>query len=203
MTAETWSLSTFNAGDKGIPPIATIVAIQERPSSAILERTLTFHDIAYPKHSALAIAWDRDLVTNVKVSLTRIHGGTAKVTPSRYLLTLRGRVRGRKVAVINSHLVNNAFGVSLRGERPLRARLWAKGWRMVQRRRLALTVRGYKVFVAGDFNRKDPFWPDAPQGCGKGYDRIFYPAGVECVHEWHGDRNGSDHRPLSAQFRFK
>ena len=58
--------------------------------------------------------------------------------------TLRGgRGTPLKIAVIDTHLINNAFGVSIRGERRLRRRLWRKAWREVKRLRRWLQKQGY------------------------------------------------------------
>lgn len=199
MTA--WTCATYNAGDVGTPPTAHVVAIQERPPARDIAKALPLHDVLYPGPSALAFAYDGKRVEVLGWKLRKIHGGRAKVTPARFVLEVRCKVDGQRVAFLNSHLVNNSFGPVVRGERAYRLDLWMRGWAVITARRVALAGR-YKVFALGDFNRKAPYWRDAKRVVGEGYDRIFYPRGVQLVESWHGERAGSDHRPLVAKFKF-
>jgi endonuclease/exonuclease/phosphatase (EEP) superfamily protein YafD len=204
-----FTLATFNAHDQGIPPKADVVAIQERPSFATIRRTLPTHRVFYPDRSAQAIAYDPDRIRGAEHSIRRIYRGGRfhghpNTTPNGYLTTLTGALDGgQRVAVINVHLVNNAFGPVKRGERALRLRLWWRGWNAVRQEARRLRQAGYLVWVVGDLNRRARWWRRLTRTLGKGYDQMRYPDGVDLMEASRPVARGSDHRPILARFRVR
>lgn len=210
MTADRFTLETFNGHDQAAPARgATFVGLQERAPLERLEAV--FADLGLtlwaPAGLQEAMAWDSDRFTLEGKGREFLHGdgrsyGHPLTTPERWALWIAGRLDGHKVAVIDTHLINNAYGAPIRGERRLRRRLWRKGWRVVKRLRRRLEALGYAVFVVGDLNRTARYWTP-PRTYGRGFDRIMWPRQVEPLEAWPGNANGSDHRPLFASFRFK
>lgn len=195
-------LETYNAGDKGLPGHADIIALQERAPRAALQKHLPGHRIYYPKGCKLGFAWDPHNFKNVKFAIHPVHGGVAKVTPARPVLEARGLLDERKTAFLVPHLINNAFGENERGERELRLNYWKQGWQVTQDRKRELEKLGYEVVILGDLNRKKEHWPNAPYGTGDGYDRIFTPDSMYLIRSWHGEYHGSDHHPLLALVQY-
>lgn len=203
-----FTIETYNAFDRGRPEPADIIAIQERPTQDSLRAALPHHRMLYPIRSHLALMWDPGVWLDVTARTVEVYKsgrehGRPGTTPRGYIIVAAGTLAGRKVAVINAHLVNNAFGPVKRGERALRLRLWWQGWRAINAAALALRLRGFHVFRVGDLNRRALNWQgEGHRAIGKGYDRIRYPRGVELLEAWRGKRAGSDHAPLLARFRF-
>lgn len=201
-----FSVETFNGHDNTKPVRgATFVGLQERGSNWTSPTVETW----YPDGLQEAIGWNpRRFKLEAKGRLflheDGRHYGHPNTTPTRWALWIKGVLDGvHKVAVINTHLVNNAWGLAIRGERRLRRKLWRLGWRKVRALRRRLKTAGYAVFIVGDLNRTLRFWETMQRVVGAGFDRIFYPAAVDQLEAWYGDDNGSDHRPLFATFRFK
>lgn len=208
-TRRPFTVVTHNTFDRAAPPAGTVVAVQERPPLDVLRRGLPDHDHVYPERGHLAVSWDPQRLTDVASWTTRIYRsgawhGQPGTTPTGYMQVLTGELDGRtRVAVINVHLVNNAFGPVKRGERELRRKLWWQGWGAVKRQRRLLRRRGFRVFVVGDLNRKARFWRSLRRVLGAGYDQLRYPSAVELLGAHRPDPQGSDHRPIVARFRFR
>ena len=210
MTSNAFTVQTFNSHDTAAPERTTFVHLTERPPRPVLERDLGYYGIYYPPRGTDAFLWDRKRLTmeGAKIEQAwesgRAHGKPG-TTPTGYVLSWWGVLdAGEKVAFVGSHLVNNAFGPPIRGERPLRLMLWWQGWRAMTAEARRLRKLGYRVFKLGDFNRKPRYWPNIlERSIGVGYDRIIWPAAVELLSAWRGNRNGSDHRPLIGRFRFR
>lgn len=205
MTAPTsFTVETFNGHDTAQPAkAATIVGLQERgPEWHALH-------MWYPPGLQEAIGWNglRFKIENQGRRFLHHDGvyfGHPNTTPERWALWIAGELDGRKVAFIDTHLINNAWGKSIRGERRLRRRLWRKAWREVKQLRNELERQGYAVFIIGDLNRTLPLWRKLGENVlGAGFDHIVYPDQVEMLEAWAGDPNGSDHKPLFGRFRFK
>lgn len=201
-----FSVETFNGHDNTKPlKSATFVGLQERGGTW----TSPSMSMWYPSGLQEAIGWDTTrfkLEDKGKVFLHQDgrYYGHPLTTPKRWALWIKGTLDDHnKVAVINTHLINNAFGISIRGERRLRRKLWRIGWRKVRALRRDLEREGYQTFIVGDLNRDLRFWETPQRVLGAGFDRIFFPAGVDQLEAWYGDPNGSDHRPLTGTFRFK
>lgn len=204
--ARPFTVETFNGHDNAtLAQGATFVGLQER-APTIYADGLKFWA---PMGLQEAIGWDPSRFTLEGKGREYLHGdgrsyGHPLTTPPRWALWIAGVLDGvDKVAIINTHLINNAWGAPIRGERRLRRRLWRKGWRTVQRLRRRLKGLGYAVFVIGDLNRDLKFWETTRKVLGAGFDRIFWPDDVEQLEAWYGDANGSDHRPLVGKFRFR
>lgn len=204
-----FTVQTFNGHDEAQPVRgATFVGLQERgPVWSTREHSL---HIWYPTGLQEALGWDAhrfEVEDKGKVFLHRSGRfyGRPHTTPPRWALWAAGVLDGRhKVAVINTHLINNAWGAPIRGERRLRRKLWREGWAEVKRLRRRLEARGYAVFIIGDLNRTLRWWETPQHVLGAGFDRIFWPwRHVDQLEAWYGDANGSDHRPLFGLFRFK
>lgn len=205
------TVETYNAHDRGRPAPAHFLHITERPPIGVLQGSLPTHRWFYPRYGADAMGYDSirlardgDQVVNAWKS-GREHGKPG-TTPRGYVLSWWGtdRVTGHKVAFVGAHLVNNAFGPPVRGERALRLRLWRQGWQAMRRESIRLRAHGYAVFKLGDLNRRPLHWPKIlDRSIGHGYDRIVYPPAVELLRSWRGERNGSDHTPLIGEFRFR
>lgn len=206
MKGRPFTIATFNAFDRGRPPEATIVACQERPPLITLQHALPQYRHFYPDDGSDSISWDPARFRDVETTIRRISRsgrwhGQPNTSPARFMLTTSGLLDGEKVAVINAHLVNNAFGPVKRGERALRLKLWTQGWTAILREKRRLRRLGYRVFVVGDFNRKARYWPSLVRVIGNGYDQLRYPKSVTLMGAWRGERNGSDHHPIIARFR--
>lgn len=224
-----FTVETFNGHDNTQPVrAATFVGLQERGAkwtngerwsepdgwvgetlAAVQARGPQDLTMWYPVGLQEAIGWDpKRFELDAKGREFLHHSGTyyghPNTTPDRWALWIKGTLDGvHKVAVINTHLINNAWGEAIRGERRLRRKLWRKAWRIVKRLRRRLEAEGYVVFIIGDLNRVLKFWETTFRVLGAGFDRIFYPAAVDQLEAWYGDDNGSDHRPLFGKFRFK
>lgn len=201
-----FTVQTFNGHDTAQPvAAATFVGLQERGPYWSHHPTLRMW---YPAGLQEAIGWNPLRFVVEAKGRVRLHDdgrsyGHPNTTPVRYALWARGLLDGRKVAFINTHLINNAWGKAIRGERALRRKLWRKGWQIVQRLARRLRRLGYAVFILGDLNRVLRFWEKLRNVIGRGFDRIVYPTSVEVLDTWTGDPNGSDHAPLFGRFRFK
>lgn len=207
MSGRTFTVETFNGHDNTTPVRgATFVGLQERGKA--------FHGpevrMWAPHGLQEAMGWDPSRFRLEDKGREQLHEdgrwyGHPHTTPTRWALWVAGVLDGRhKVAVIDTHLINNAWGAPIRGERRLRRRLWRKGWRTVKQLRRRLEGRGYAVFIIGDLNRALRWWDKLGESVlGVGFDHIFYPRQVDLVGSWLGDANGSDHRPLFGSFRFK
>jgi hypothetical protein len=204
-----FTVQTFNGHDTAKPArSATFVALQERGpkgwgSSGGLR-------VWYPDGLQEAIAWNplRFVVEDKGKEFLHHSGkfyGHPDTTPERWALWAKGTLDNlHKVAFIAPHLINNAFGEVLRGERRLRRRLWRKGWRIVKRLRAKLRRQGYAVFILGDLNRTLRYWQKLGECVlSHVFDHIFYPSDVDLLESWTGDPNGSDHKPLFGRFRWK
>lgn len=214
MTLETkpFTVCTFNGHDNASPPRgATFLGLQERDRLKDLEALerdgLT---LWAPPGLQEAIAWDPQRFTLEAKGREFLHGdgrsyGHPLTTPSRWALWIAGTLDGvHRTAVICTHLINNAWGAAIRGERRLRRRLWRKGWSIVLRLRKRLERKGYAVFLVGDLNRADRYWHGhTTRILGRGFDRILWPEAVEDLEAWTGDANGSDHLPLFGRFRWR
>lgn len=204
LNEQSFTVETFNGHDNEPPTQpATFVGLQEHGPE--------WHGVHmwYPPGLQEAIGWDGRRFTIEGQGKRFLHHdgvfyGHPDTTPERWALWIKGTLDGtHKIAIINTHLINNAWGDSIRGERRLRRRLWRKGWREVKALRRRLKAEGYAVFIIGDLNRVLRFWETLLRVVGAGFDRIFYPPAVDQLEAWYGDANGSDHRPLFATFRFK
>lgn len=202
------SVETYNAFDRGAPSFAHLVHITERPSVFVLQGALPNHHWFYPLRGTDAIGFDTIRLEEHGHRIEqawksgREHGKPG-TTPRGYVLSWWGldRAPGRKVAIVGAHLVNNAFGPPIRGERRLRRKLWRQGWRAMRREARRLRLLGYTVFKLGDLNRRPINWPNIlERSIGVGYDRIIYPAAVLLVGASRGPSNGSDHKPLIGEF---
>lgn len=201
-----FTVETFNGHDNTLPIRgATFVGLQERGATWSSPAVHMW----YPPGLQEALGWNpRRFVPDDHGKEFLHHDGRfyghPLTTPERWALWVKGTLDGaHKVAVICTHLINNAWGNPIRGERRLRRRLWRKGWKIVQQLRHRLEAEGYAVFIVGDLNRVLKFWQITHRVIGAGFDRIFYPATVHQLEAWYGDDNGSDHRPLFGSFRFK
>jgi hypothetical protein len=207
------TVETYNAGDVGTPSPAHFIHITERPSHDVLERYAAARGWAlyYPDEGTDALIWDTDRldVDNVQITLAWKSGrehGQPGTTPRGYVLSWWGTdlLTGRKVAFVGAHLVNNAFGAPIRGERRLRRALWKQGWAAMGKEAQRLRRLGYVVFKLGDLNRRPRYWPGIlARSIGAGYDRIVYPPAVDLRRAWRGPSNGSDHKPLVGEFGWK
>lgn len=204
-----FTVETYNAHDRGAPAPANLVHITERPSLAVLRGALPNHTWFYPARGSDAIGVDsiryeehgHQIIQGWESG--RDHGKPG-TTPDGYVLSWWGRdlVTGEKIALVGSHLVNNAFGPILRGERALRRMLWGQGWRAMRVEAKRLRRLGYRVIKLGDLNRRPRWWPRVlERSVGSGYDRIFVPASFEDLESWRGPKNGSDHAPLIVRLR--
>lgn len=207
------TVETYNAFDRGVPAAAHFIHVTERPTHAVLEEFAAEHGYAlfYPARGTDAMLWDPDRldVENVKVidawKSGREHGRPG-TTPHGFVLSWWGYdlVAQSKVAFVGSHLVNNAFGPPIRGERRLRRRLWRQGWRVMRKEARRLRRLGYLVFKLGDLNRRPVHWDGIlDRSIGVGYDRIVYPPAVQLAGASRGPARGSDHKPLIGEFQFK
>lgn len=206
MTEQSFTVETFNGHDHIAPSKgATIVGLQERgpewaPANLQMWRPVGLQE---------ALGWmPLRFVVEERGRVFLHHDGRfyghPDTTPERWALWARGTLDGHKVAVINTHLINNAWGEAIRGERRLRRRLWRKGWKLVKRLRRQLQREGCAVFIIGDLNRKLAFWQKLGERViSHGYDHVFYPREVELLESWTGDGNGSDHRDLFGRFRWR
>lgn len=206
------SVETYNAHDRGAPTFAHFVHVTERPSEFVLRGALSNHRWFYPDRGSDAMGYDSirlerhgDKIEQAWKS-GREHGKPG-TTPRGFVLSWwgRDRISGELVAFVGGHLVNNAFGPPIRGERALRRRLWWQGWKAMRREAKRLQALGYTVFKLGDLNRRPRWWPNIlTRSIGPGYDRIVYPtAVVELVGAHRGPANGSDHKPLIGEFTWK
>lgn len=205
MTAgEPFTVETFNGHDNTMPIRgATFVGLQERGP--------VWHGVHmwYPAGLQEALGWDTSRFVAHDKGREFLHGSgvsydSPNTTPPRWALWAAGVLDDKwQLAVICTHLVNNGWGEDIRGERKLRRKLWWIGWTKVLLLRRRLRRKGYAVILVGDFNRTDRYWHSKRNVIGRGFDRIFYPANVDLLRSWTGDDNGSDHKPLFGQFRFK
>lgn len=208
--SESFTVETFNGHDNTPPAaMATFVGLQERAPNAALRVNLTGLRLFAPTPQE-AIAWQPRRFEVHEADHVRLHGdgrsyGHPNTTPVRYALWVAGVLDGQwPVAIINTHLVNNAYGPAIRGERRLRRRLWRKGWRIVKRLRRRLEDEGYVVLIVGDLNRTVRWWEHLTDVVGRGFDRIIYRGRlVDVLETWEGKANGSDHRPLFARLRIR
>ena len=209
MTSKPFTVQTYNAHDKGIPERTTFVHLTERPPVIHLDGLLKAgYEAFYPQRGTDAMLWETKRLTKHGTSIEqawesgRDHG-VPGTTPDGFVLSWWGELDGdEQVGFVGSHLVNNAFGPNLRGERALRLKLWWQGWRAMRAEAKRLRAMGYKVFKLGDLNRRPRYWPQVlERSIGVGYDRVIYPLSVKLMRSWRGDRAGSDHRPLIGQFR--
>lgn len=206
MTGQPFTVQTFNGHDE-VRPVraATFVGLQERGPVMTGAGLATW----YPAGLQEALAWDQGRFRVEDKGKVQLHGSgrsmdSPNTTPPRWALWVAGVLDGEhRVAVINTHLVNNAWGPVIRGERVLRRKLWWTGWVKVLILRRTLRRKGYEPFLLGDFNRTERNWHSKRNVLGRGFDRLFYPAAVALLRSWTGDPNGSDHRPLFGEFRFK
>lgn len=205
MTDHSFTVETFNGHDTAAAlRSATFLGLQERGK----RKTYTSMTLWLPTEQE-GLGWNplRFVVERrgrVMLHTDGVSYGHPNTTPERWALYVAGRLDGHRLAVIDTHLVNNAFGVSLRGERHLRRKLWRLGWRKVQRLKRDLEGQGYPVIVLGDLNRTLRFWHKLNRPViSSGFDHIFYPPEIELLESWTGDPNGSDHKPLFGRFRFK
>lgn len=200
-----FTVETFNGHDNTQPvKPATFVGLQERGAPWSHPSLQMW----YPPGLQEAMGWNPlrfKLEARGRLFLhdDGVSYGHPDTTPQRWALWIGGTFDGDwKLAVIDTHLVNNAFGVSLRGERRLRRKLWRIGWRKVRKLQRQLEAEGYDVFVLGDLNRTLRFWQKLAQPLlSSRYDHVFYPAAAQLIESWTGDANGSDHRPLFGRFR--
>jgi hypothetical protein len=210
-----FTVQTYNAHDKGTPERTTFIHITERPPRPVLEAFAAQYGygLFYPKRGTDAMLWDESrlspegYVCEQEWESGRDHG-VPGTTPDGFVLSWWGRLDdelddGDEVAFVGSHLVNNAFGPILRGERWLRLKLWWQGWNAIRVKARHFRKSGYRTFKLGDFNRRPAHWPQiVSRSIGIGYDRIIHPASAKLLKAWRGDREGSDHRPLIGQYRF-
>lgn len=206
MTETTFTVETFNGHDN-VKPVkaATFLGLQERGATW----TSPHMHMWYPAGLQEALGWNPLRFKVESHGREFLHGdgksyGHPNTSPSRWALWAAGLLDGRKVAVIDTHLVNNAWGDPIRGERRLRRKLWRLGWRKVKQLRARLEREGYAVFIFGDLNRTLRFWHKLRENVlSSTFDHILYPDEVELLESWTGDPNGSDHKPLFGRFRFK
>jgi hypothetical protein len=209
-----FTVETYNAHDRGSPASATFVHVSERPRLAVLKAALPGHEWMFPARGSDTMGYDtaRLKVHDCKIEQAWESGadhGQPGTTPDGFVLSWWGEFRdpvdpGERVAFVCAHLVNNAFGPNLRGERELRLRLWWQGWRAMTREARRLRGMGYVVFKLGDLNRRPRYWSRIlERSIGVGYDRIVYPPAVVLLRSWRGAKSGSDHRPLIGEFRFR
>lgn len=203
-------VETFNAHDRGVPSPAHLIHVTERPSIFVLQGALPTHRWFYPSRSSDAIGYDSIRYEQHGTRLIHAwrsgrHHGKPGTTPEGYVLSWWGqdRVTGEKTALVGSHLVNNAFGPILRGERPLRLKLWHQGRRAMRREAQRLRRLGYTVIPLGDLNRRPRWWPKIlDRSVGAGYDRIIVPPALEVLRTWRGKRQpGVDHLALLVELR--
>lgn len=206
MTGPSFTVQTFNGHDKAVAlRSSTLLGLQERA----MGKTYTSMHLFAPDGMQEAIGWTplRFHVEDRGLELLHRSGrffGQPNTTPPRHALWVVGLLDGHPVGLINTHLINNAWGAPIRGERKLRRRLWWSGWSKVRKLERELTRQGYPPFITGDLNRAHRYWPREPaRMIGTGFDRIIYPPTVELLEAWSGDPNGSDHKPVLARFRFK
>lgn len=211
MTRKPFTVQTYNAHDKGIPERTTFIHLTERPPLVYLDGLLKAgYEAFYPQRGTDAMLWQRERLVchGKKVEQEWESGrdhGVPGTTPDGFVLSWWGELDGEHlVAFVGSHLVNNAFGPILRGERRLRLKLWWQGWRAMRAEAKRLRAMGYIVFKLGDLNRRPRWWPQiVSRSIGPGYDRIIYPLAVRLIRSWRGDRAGSDHKPLIGQFEIR
>lgn len=205
------TVETYNAGDVGVPSWAHFVHITERPSVFVLQGALPNHRWFYPTRGTDALGYDSIRLEQHGAQIEqawesgRDHGKPG-TTPDGFVLSWWGvdRATGRKVAFVGSHLVNNAFGPPIRGERRLRRMLWKQGWKAMRREAKRLRALGYVVFKLGDLNRRPRYWPNIlERSIGVGYDRIIYPPAVLFAGARRGPSRGSDHKPLIGEFNWR
>lgn len=165
------------------------------------------------KNRRLAFSW-RPAVFQVRDHGYRhAYWGIPLFTPNTGAAWITGRVGDHQIAVVVTHLINNAFGPNLRGRRRLRRRLWAKGLSVALQLVHELQDQGYLVFLVGDFNRHERgFVPGLVDSAGTHgmtpYDRVFYPrasTGRMARFQWvkRGRLLGSDHMPYTTAFRLE
>ena len=213
MTSKPFTVQTYNAHDKGIPERTTFVHLTERPPVIHLDGLLKAgYEAFYPQRGTDAMLWETKRLTKHGTSIEqawesgRDHG-VPGTTPDGFVLSWWGRLDdelgdGDEVAFVGSHLVNNAFGPNLRGERALRLRLWHQGWSAMRDKARHFRKAGYRTFRLGDLNRRPRYWlAIVSRSIGIGYDRVIHPLSVKLLRSWRGDREGSDHRPLIGQYR--
>ena len=207
-------VGTYNAHDVGLPPNNLAVCyVTERPTVNVLKQFCAQHGLEFKAwfRGTDAFIWNPERFAEHGTNIIhawrsgRFHGKPG-TTPEGYVESLWGELDGEKVAFVGSHLVNNAFGENLRGERELRLKLWYQGWRAIRAEVWRLRKLGYKVvFKLGDFNRRPGFWKDIlKRSIGVGYDRVIHPGAlVDLLGQYRGEFNGSDHRPLIGVYRFR
>lgn len=165
------------------------------------------------KNRRLAFSWDPAVFKAAIHGYRHAYYGIPAFTPNTGVAYTAGRVGDHPVAVVVTHLINNAFGPNLRGRRRLRRRLWTKGLNVALELVHELQDDGYMVFLVGDFNRHDRgFVPGMVDSAGTHgmtpYDRVFYPrasTGRMARFAWvkRGSLLGSDHMPYTVAFRLE
>lgn len=165
------------------------------------------------KNRRLSFSWRPAVLKVEEHGYRHAYYGIPLFTPNTGAAWIAGRIDDHQVAVVVTHLMNNAFGPDLRGRRRLRRRLWTKGLNVALEVVHELRDKGYLVFLVGDFNRHQRgFVPGMVDAAGTQgmtpYDRVFYPrasTGRMARQRWvkRGRRLGSDHMPYTVAFRLE
>lgn len=161
--------------------------------------------------AAIPISWKRRSFTYLTSRSVKTHGGKYRVSPSRWIniVHLRQRSTGRRVIVVNTHFVSEAFrpGAS---HRAWRLRAWyahrADLYRVVSQIRARRPHAA--LLLVGDFNRNRYLafrsWRMYPMKLGPGShpkDQMYaaVPAHGGCVERL--TKEGSDHWRRRARIR--
>lgn len=164
-----FNVGTHNTlqGTARFTPFASIIGwqeVQSRAARAKLVRQLGPRYQSYIPRTdgaaAIPISWRRSAFEKITSRSVMVHGPRRLVTPSRWInvVHLRQKSTGRRVIVVNTHFISEAFhpGSSFRA---WRLKMW---WRHA--RVLIRTVREIRarhphdaLIVLGDFNRDGYF----------------------------------------------
>lgn len=159
--------------------------------------------------AAVPISWDRRVFAYLTSRSVKTHGGKYRVTPSRWInvVHLRHRASGRRLVVVNTHFVSEAFNPGSR-QRAWRLRAWHAHQRELYETLAQIRARRSKasLVVVGDFNRNLylPFrglrlTPLKLTRTSHPVDHLYAgaPARGDCVQRL--SLRGSDHWPRLAQ----
>lgn len=205
-------VATFNAGDDGNPPNADLVAIQEAPEDVRDHYGPRWRVWQPPRNRSLAIASRKSKFHRDERGILKAHDGRAGVTPGRHVMWETYDTDAGPLALVNTHVINNAWGINIRGERGFRLKCWWRTVRLTRRVVRRLRREDHLVFVAGDFNRVGRWAIGGLKDASprERYDRIFYTRRhkrtgrkVKLLRAELGKRRGSDHAPIVCEFEIR
>lgn len=216
LAVTTTTVATHNTlhGQATFRPLADVIGWQEVDTAEGHSKlgAMEFYDHFRPgadrldARNSIAISWRRNKYEKTGDGSRITHGGTAGVTPSRFVnwVVLKNLETGAKLAFINTHYISGAWN----GEHPERQELWRTHNAVVREVVAELRGRDLPVVLVGDFNRA--LSQDIPgmnhlrtAGVdGVPIDQIYVSIGIGTGPAERLEKFGSDHFAYTATVQY-